>query len=207
MEISTNFGQQPLYQQNSTLEDFNGKHFNNNSNSNNLNSNKVSTSSQVSQIALFVSRTTFFSSSSLHHRQTSFQQRFQQGSNHTTFAQQSSPIPIDSQRQQQHSPSHHQSYPNNQMTAAEKLMSYRNVNTASPANLSSSQGNLSKVSGRSSIYYANDATNCELRCFRVTNQVRTIDRVLAPVPTTYPPTLTPTQVHHVVQHRLATMGE
>lgn len=55
MEISTNFGQQQMFQQighnqqNSTLEDFNGKHFNNNnnSNSNNLNSNKVSTSSQV----------------------------------------------------------------------------------------------------------------------------------------------------------------
>lgn len=145
MEISTNFGQQQMFQQighnqqNSTLEDFNGKHFNNNnnSNSNNLNSNKVSTSSQVNVNSLVVLFAFFMRSFC--------QQGFQQGSNQTTYAQQSSPIPIDSQRQQQHSPLHHQSYPNNQISA-EKLMSYRNVNTASPANLSSSQGNLSKVS-------------------------------------------------------------
>lgn len=69
-----------------------------------------------------------------------------QGNNNPTYTQQSSPIPIDThhQRHQQHSPLHHQSYPNNQITA-EKMMSYRNANTASPANLSSSQGNLSKV--------------------------------------------------------------
>lgn len=65
--------------------------------------------------------------------------------------QQTAPILIEPQQQQQrhhqqqqqhqqHSPNH-QSYPTNQMN--EKLMSYRN--TASPTNLSSSQGNLSKV--------------------------------------------------------------
>lgn len=69
-----------------------------------------------------------------------------QGSNNPIYTQQSSPIPIDTnhQRQQQSSPLHHQSYPNHQITA-EKMMSYRNANAASPANLSSSQGNLSKV--------------------------------------------------------------
>lgn len=69
-----------------------------------------------------------------------------QGNNNPTYTQQSSPIPIDThhQRHQQHSPLHHQSYPNNQITA-EKMMSYRNANAASPANLSSSQGSLSKV--------------------------------------------------------------
>lgn len=69
----------------------------------------------------------------------------QQGSNNPIYTQQSSPIPIDQhQRHQQSSPLHHQSYPNNQITA-EKMMSYRNANAASPSNLSSSQGNLSKV--------------------------------------------------------------
>lgn len=74
-------------------------------------------------------------------------QGFQGSNNNSTYTQQSNPIPIDTnhhQRQQQHSPLHHQSYPNNQISA-EKLMSYRSANTASPANLSSSQGNLSKV--------------------------------------------------------------
>jgi hypothetical protein len=72
-----------------------------------------------------------------------------QGGSNPIYTQPSSPIPIDSHHQrhqhhQQHSPLHHQSYPNNQVTA-EKMMSYRNANAASPANLSSSQGNLSKV--------------------------------------------------------------
>lgn len=64
------------------------------------------------------------------------------GSNNPHYTQQSTPIPIENQqRHQQHSP-HHQSYPNNQVT--EKMMSYR-TNTASPANLSSSHGNIPKV--------------------------------------------------------------
>lgn len=70
------------------------------------------------------------------------------GSNNSNYSQQTSPIPIDQQQhqqqQQQHSPLHNQSYPTNQISA-EKMMSYRNANAASPANLSSSQGNLSKV--------------------------------------------------------------
>lgn len=134
------------------------------------------------------------------------QQGFQQGSNQTTYAQQSSPIPIDSQRQQQHSPLHHQSYPNNQISA-EKLMSYRNVNTASPANLSSSQGNLSKVSIAWWNAIWNDLLMTMFLNCRATNQVRTIDRVLARVPTIYPPTLTPTLVHRAVPHQLVIMGE
>ncbi|CRK87365.1 CLUMA_CG001167, isoform A [Clunio marinus] len=82
-----------------------------------------------------------------------------QGSNNSTYTQQSSPIPIDTnhqrhhqhQQQQQHSPLHHQSYPNNSnQISPEKMMSYRNANAASPSNLSSSQGNLSKNSYRNS---------------------------------------------------------
>ncbi|CAO1381447.1 unnamed protein product [Diamesa serratosioi] len=79
-------------------------------------------------------------------------QGIQSENNSYNQQQQTAPITIDQQQRhhqqqqqhQQHSPNH-QSYPINQMN--EKLMSYRN--TASPTNLSSSQGNLSKNSYRS----------------------------------------------------------
>lgn len=71
----------------------------------------------------------------------------QQGNNEHNFAHhpsQSSPIPIDSNQRQQSSPLHHQSYPN--QTSVSEMMNYRSTNAASPAaNLSMSQGNLSKV--------------------------------------------------------------
>jgi hypothetical protein len=121
-------------------ENFSPKHFDSNNTNNNSSNNKVSSSSQVERMRirdlnLRLMANYLFRS-----------QGFQGSNNNPTYTQQSSPIPIDTnhQRQQQHSPLHHQSYPNNQISA-EKMMSYRSANTASPANLSSSQGNLSKV--------------------------------------------------------------
>lgn len=85
-------------------------------------------------------------------------------------------------------------------------MSYRNVNAASPANLSSSQGNLSKV--RRNFFHVEYMSFIYVTNYRVTNQVHTIDRVLAQVQTTYQPTLTRTQVHRVVHRQLVViMGE
>lgn len=82
--------------------------------------------------------------------------------------QQTAPILIEPQQQQQrhhqqqqqhqqHSPNH-QSYPTNQMN--EKLMSYRN--TASPTNLSSSQGNLSKVCSDINLMFDDVVSNLSL---------------------------------------------
>jgi hypothetical protein len=137
-QIYHQMGQQQTATNN--LENFSPKHFSSTNNSSSSNNKVSSSSSQVEwrkrRIAMEMMNNRLF-------RLQGFQ-----GSNNSTYTQQSSPIPIDTnhqhQRQQQHSPLHHQSYPNNQISA-EKLMSYRTANTASPANLSSSQGNLSKV--------------------------------------------------------------
>lgn len=135
-QIYHQIGQQQTATNN--LENFSPKHFsstNNNSSSN----NKVSSSS--SQVETKKCDIRFKTMTNDLFRM----QGFQGSNNNSTYTQQSSPIPIDTNHQrQQHSPLHHQSYPNNQISA-DKLMSYRNANTASPANLSSSQGNLSKV--------------------------------------------------------------
>lgn len=128
-----------------------------------------------------------------------------QGNNNPTYTQQSSPIPIDTnhQRHQQHSPLHHQSYPNNQITA-EKMMSYRNANTASPANLSSSQGNLSKV-GVTSSFPRQLETNVIPQIHRiVTATALTVAQAPDRVRTTCQaclPTSTQTQVLHAVPRR------
>jgi hypothetical protein len=128
------------------LENFSPKHFsttNNNSSSN----NKVSSSS--SQVVLRKCDMRYKLTNDLFCKQG-----FQGSNNNSTYTQQSNPIPIDTNHQrQQHSPLHHQSYPNNQISA-DKLMSYRNANTASPANLSSSQGNLSKVFRKKTYFHA-----------------------------------------------------
>jgi hypothetical protein len=137
-------GQHQVYhqmgqQQNASnnLDNFSPKHFNSN---NNISNNKVSSSSQVERMRTRDLNLQVMANYLFH------SQGFQGSDNNPTYTQQSSPIPIDTnhQRQQQHSPLHHQSYPNNQISV-EKMMSYRSANTASPANLSSSQGNLSKV--------------------------------------------------------------
>ncbi|KAG5683817.1 hypothetical protein PVAND_013081 [Polypedilum vanderplanki] len=112
-----NMTQQQMYtQMGNNLDQFSPKHFNNDSN------NEKGSSSQNMLLQ-------------------------QGGNNNANFAQQqqSNPIPIDTsqqQRQQQQSPLHHQSYPSH--ISVDKMMSYRSTNTASPANLSLSQGNLSK---------------------------------------------------------------
>ena len=122
--------------------------------------------------------------------------------------QQTAPITIDQQQQrhhqqqqqhQQHSPNH-QSYPTNQMN--EKLMSYRN--TASPTNLSSSQGNLSKVKIQNLlillivilIFVFLSKIN------RIAIEVHTIDRVLEPVLVflVLQQTLIQILVHRAVRH-------
>jgi hypothetical protein len=141
-------GQHQIYhqmgsqQQNASnnLENFSPKHFNSNNNSSS--NNKDSSSSQVDRLRM--SDLNLQMMANYLFRSQGFQGS--NSNNNPAYTQQSSPIPIDTnhQRQQQHSPLHHQSFPNNQISA-EKMMSYRNANTASPANLSSSQGNLSKV--------------------------------------------------------------
>lgn len=123
------------------LENFSPKHFSTTNNSSSSNNKVSSSSSQVESE----------SEASSCRLILKCLQGFQGNNNNSTYTQQSSPIPIDTNHQrQQHSPLHHQSYPNNQISA-DKLMSYRSANTASPANLSSSQGNLSKVCCRGQV--------------------------------------------------------